>query len=254
MKGWNIFVHSVRLVFTNLTAALKISAVFYIAQIVLGLMLGLSVYEGDAAMQAQMTAGDFPWLWFVLLLVFALVTNLWIAVAWHRYILTGEQPGIIPPFHGDRILGYFGKGILIGLILILPAMLAVFVGGAVAFPLIGGSMENILVPAIMLVVLLPIWVAGLRLGTALPGVALRAGERLGSGWEATKGHAGTLIVVAICTLVATLVLELIGVGLAGLGEMPVMVWSLVTAWVTTMVGVSILTTLYGHYIEKRELT
>jgi hypothetical protein len=30
-------------------------------------------------------------------------------------------------------------------------------------------------------------------------------------------------------------------------------WQLVTNWLVTMVGVSILTTLYGHYIEQRPL-
>jgi hypothetical protein len=45
-------------------------------------------------------------------------------------------------------------------------------------------------------------------------------------------------------LVGTLAFQAIGLGL---------VWDFVFGWVQLMVGVSILTTLYGHYIEKRPL-
>ena len=32
-----------------------------------------------------------------------------------------------------------------------------------------------------------------------------------------------------------------------------MTWTFVTAWIKTMVGASILTTIYGHYVEGRPL-
>ena len=31
------------------------------------------------------------------------------------------------------------------------------------------------------------------------------------------------------------------------------IWDIAVTWLVTMVGVSILTTLYGHYIQKRPL-
>ena len=71
-------------------------------------------------------------------------------------------------------------------------------------------------------------------------------------WAATKGQWGTFIVLGIIVAVASFVSEQITSLLAG-NDILVVIWSIVYGWVSGKVGISVLTTLYGHYIEGRSL-
>jgi len=42
--------------------------------------------------------------------------------------------------------------------------------------------------------------------------------------------------------------------LGGVGAFLALLWTLATGWVIMVVGVSILTTIYGHYVEGRALS
>ncbi|MEP1929779.1 MAG: hypothetical protein ABJJ37_00680, partial [Roseibium sp.] len=115
MLGWQIFTHSVRLVWANRSIALRISAVLYVVSAVFQVWTqSLSVGPVEDATQASGSG--------FLDLVFAaasLIISLWIAVAWHRYILMEEVPqGFLPKWHGDRMAAYFGRSILIMLIMV----------------------------------------------------------------------------------------------------------------------------------------
>lgn len=40
-------------------------------------------------------------------MVVAFIATLWIAVAWHRFVLLNEAPqGLLPAFKGDRVMAY----------------------------------------------------------------------------------------------------------------------------------------------------
>lgn len=253
MKGWQIFIHSVRQVFGNLNAALKVSALLYLVQFLAQpILLGDAMRMNDAQRQAMMMSGEFPFMGTLLFSLIAVITGLWIAVGWHRYVLTEEQPGILPPFHFDRMLGYLGKGILIGLIMVIP----VFVIGAVVGMLGGGMMQRGNAGGVMLltlVIALPIVVIGMRLSTMLPGAALQSGVPVMSGWEATKGDTMTFVALAAISILLLGLPQMLGALLFHSSATLSFVWEFVINWPILMIGISVLTTLYGHYIQKRPL-
>lgn len=243
MKAWHIFIHSVRQVFGNFNAALRMSAAIYVAQAAIALAFGPPVPAAGTD-AAQTPEGLFG----LAVTVFAfLVGSLWIAVAWHRYVLRVEDaPGAVPPFHGARMADYFVKSILIGLI---AGAVGAVVGMLVAFllvPLMGPAAGS-LVP---MVVMVPVFVVLYRFSAILPGIAMGEPVRFTAGWEATAGETGTMVGLAAISALASV---LLGLPLLMLGGILALLWEFVANWVQLMVGISILTTLYGHYIEKRAL-
>ncbi len=253
MKGWKLFAHSVRQVFGNLGAAMRVSALLYAIQVVaLFGFTGVTMFVSEAERQAMIAAGEFPWWGLMALMLVSIVTGLWIAVGWHRYILTEEQPGLLPPFHGERMLGYFGKGIEIGLILIVPLILTTLLVVVVILPLakMGATTATTIVPYIMM---LPVGVIGIRLSAMLPGAALGPDVPIGTGWSATKGETGAILVLVVIWALISGALNVIGTVAFGKTTIPAYAWATLVQWATLMISVSILTTLYGHYIEKRPL-
>jgi hypothetical protein len=253
--AWSIFVHSLRQVFGNIGGALQVSAVLMLAQTGILMTFGKVLLMDRYTQRAMMQSGDFPWGQFLLALVLVTVLSLWIAVGWHRYILLNERPTLVPALKMDRILGYFGKSFLIGLILVIPAIILGFVAGMIATPLIkgGGGLIGLII-VMGLIVYLPIVTVGTRLATMLPGAALEPGVSVFSGWEATRGATATVLGVVILSLICFGGLEYLSVKIfPDPTTLPATIVNIVLQWVATMVGVSILTTLYGHYVEKRPL-
>ena len=92
-----------------------------------------------------------------------------------------------------------------------------------------------------------------RLASVLAGVALEPGHRLTEGWIATRGHmADFLLLSLICGAMVAVVQTLGATLLSGL-PLLYLGFMFILQWAVTMTGISILTTLYGHYIEKRAL-
>lgn len=254
MQAWKIFTHSVRQVFGNFGPAVRLSAVLYVAQwsilLVLEYLYGgqlSTARDGDVAELAAMRALFGPAL---LSLVVVLIADIWIAVAWHRYVLNREESaGLLPRFEGRRILGYFGGMVLLVLIVaVLAAGLALF--GSLILGLFG---QGPLLTAATLILGVVIGGLMLRVSTVLPGYALEPGHRISEGWVATRGHSQDFILLTLITAGGMGIIQTL-VNLA-LSPLPLVyiVFTFGLQWVTTMVGISILTTLYGHYIEKRAL-
>ncbi|MEQ1902427.1 MAG: hypothetical protein ABL866_17040 [Devosia sp.] len=255
MQAWQIFVQSVLRIVNNFEGALRVSAVLYLMIVALGLalqMLGIPDLSDRDQLKALLEAGRFPWIPFILIYLASAICALWIAVGWHRFILLDENPGIVPPLNGGRLFAYFLRGLLVGLILIpiyLVFVLLMF-GLAVATR---GNLPDIVLTLLPIAIVIPASMIFLRLSVALPGAALGAEGGILDTWEKTRGTMGTFLAL-------TLILGAFGVaaGLVTLLFLNVplllMFWSYLYGWVSLMVGVSILTTLYGHYVEKRALT
>lgn len=246
MKGLQLFLHSVRQVFGNFGAAVRISGLLYLVQIV------AAVLVRGVGMGAAGGMGRGPGGGVLLLLAVTLVTGLWIAVAWHRYVLRVEEPtSIVPEFHGRQLLSYLGRSLLIGVILVVPAALLATLAGIVfkAFaPGLGIGASFVA----SLIVLVPIILVTLRLSPMLPAAAL--GEKLGirDAWTSTEGATTEFLGLALIASVASFLIDLPLFVL--MNVVPVaMLWAFAAAWVKMMVGASVLTTVYGHYIEKRPL-
>lgn len=249
MKGVQIFMHSLRQVTDNLEGALRVSLVPYVIQVAAGLL-----FVGRAETLADLgdPAGG-PGFGFVLAGVVVVVTSLWIAVAWHRYVLLNEKPaGLLPAFHGPLLWDYFLRSLGYAVIVVVGALVLGTVVSLLLGGLIGSSVV-LLVVVTSLLVYLPLTVAMLRLASVLPGAALGTRHDFLAGVQATAGKTEEIAVLAVIAVGARVILVLIGVKL--FASLPIIgfAWDAVIGWFVTMVGASILTTLYGHYVEGRPL-
>lgn len=116
-------------------------------------------------------------------------------VDWHRLVLLGPGAGTTAPriWLGRRDLGFFGHGLLVGLLSVLAA-LPVFI---VVAPFTG-SLGGPLIPiAIAMLLSLTVLTA---LGTVLPARALDRSFGIAEAFEATKGVLGRILALAILVL------------------------------------------------------
>ena len=254
MLGWSIFLHSVRMVFGNLKQVLQITIgpVLVALVLIVGAFFALGITpevfdEGTTKLPPGVTTGSF----FLFLSIFMLIiwtVMFWIAVSWHRFILLEEYPsGIFPEFRFDRILAYFGRGILLGLlglIAILPMafLLAAVSGGSAGLPII-----------VMIAYMLLILVVLFPLAIILPAAAIGQPLSMSAAWNKTTGTAGTVVVLIIASFLFQVVVQLVSTILMivpVLGPLLVLFASLL---ILPLINVSILTTMYGVFVEGREL-
>jgi hypothetical protein len=187
-----------------------------------------------------------------------------IAVNWHRYVLLDEIAQGWQRLRIDSLTWrYIGNFILIFLVLLACGIPVGAVLGLVSYLL-----NTLWGEELLLVLLIPAtvalyafaFIAAYRLMVKLPAVALgRTDFSLGDAWRATKGNSlrllGLLILFVLCLLllaagmfVITYLFGLIGtVGLSLAVAIQVMV-----NWVATILGVTLLTSLYGFFVEGRE--
>ncbi|MDK3017875.1 hypothetical protein [Pseudodonghicola flavimaris] len=184
----------------------------------------------------------------ILLDILNLIASLWVAVAWHRYVLLAQYPeGLVPEFRGGEMIAYFGKTLLLMLIIVLP-FLAVFALGMA----LSGAERVIAVPVIVMV-LVAIWVM-MRLSVLLPAAAVGRRLSVAEAWQATRpisfGVLGlALLIILVSALVGAPVLLVLGgapmiVAFAGL---------IVVQWFFTLLWLSAMTTLFGVFVEGRAL-
>jgi hypothetical protein len=261
MMAWQLVAHSFVLLFRNLGDALKVS----IGPIVIGLGMILMIFGALGAPMAALMQADDPEtmqqagsaaLVAVLLamVILALVSS-WVAVSWHRFVLLEEYPGLIPSLSRRPILPYLGRIIQLTLVLILVGLPLGFVAGLVTVPFMAGGPT----PAALTIGLISAVIVGailswfwLRLGLVLPGCAVGRPMGIGDSWNNTARVASPLmaatLILMVINIVATGIIDLVfGVSLLA------SILNAVVSWVSVMVGISMLTTLYGHLIEGREL-
>lgn len=257
MKGLEILLHSIRQVFGNLDGALKVSAVPYAVQVVVGLVIGASAAGMGSGMGAGMPSGGMmAGMGFagLVTLIVVLITSLWMAVAWHRYILLSEHPtGYVPPFNGDRIMAYFLRSLGYGIVLILIGMLLGMVMGLILAPVANSGRIVLFMILMSVLVYLPMLVLSFRLTAGLPGAALGAGTDFMAGWQATQGATVDIAVLSVFVVGAHLIFGLVDFYLFSGVWLLSFLWNVIVGWLIVMVGISILTTLYGHYVQKRLL-
>lgn len=254
MKGVQIFSHSVRQLTNNLSAAFRISGVLYLVQVVVAALFGRAMMSGGMGMGEMGGMGGGGGLGVLVVLVVALVTGVWIAVGWHRYVLLGESPAsYIPPMMSDRMTAYFLRSLLIVLIVVVAgAVLGMVVGYlAMTVMMAGAPIIGFLIIAIL--VQLPLIFVGFRLATSLPGAALGTEQGFLAGWNATQADWQPILQLSLIMALALWVINLVGYYVFGGFGVGAQIWQIITGWPVMMVGLSVLTTLYGHYIENRPL-
>lgn len=244
--GWTIFMHSVRMVLDNLGPALRVSAVLYLlqaaSQILTFFMPQADPTAGDPTV-APVAAGEL-----LILMVLALVASLWIAVGWHRFVLTGETPrGWLPSWHGSEILSYLGRSIVIGLLIGLGIAVigGLAMGVAMAVPGLMGMVAFGLVGLASYVFF--------RIGLILPAAALGEKLSLGESWQATAKDDKAILVLALIVMAGQFLISVPAMIDGNSSSVISLVYSIVVNWFATMIGISVLTTLYGYFVEGRSL-
>jgi len=250
--GVSLFVHSVRLVLGDWRNALKITGLLYLIYAVPALLFALlfpTPVQPEQAMAALGSGG----LLGIITAILAIVAFVWVAVAWHRYVLLDEMPaGQLPEFNSNRLLSYGGYSLLIGLIGFALSVIVSMVVGIVAIPLL--SMVGVFITTAL--ALAAVLIVGYQLAPILPSIAIGKPITLRQAWEATNSANVPIIVLAVLSAIAALVIDIpaIILAMAGpIGGFLAVLWTLATGWVKMIVGVSILTTLYGHYVEGRAI-
>lgn len=183
-----------------------------------------------------------------------------IAVSWHRHILLDEVPQGWARLRADNtVWRYFGNTLLIFLI-ILAGLLPVIIVAAVLLAFMGDVGAVISVPLYLAGALFSL-AAFYRLSVKLPAIALeRQDFQMRDAWAATQNNNWQLIGLALLFFVSVIVLALlVGVAswlLAQTGANFLLFVGLAAQialnWIVTIMGVTLLTSLYGFFVEGRE--
>ncbi len=244
--------HAIKMILDNIGEAIKASAVPVLLLFLLAVVFGSQIPVIDPSMTPEeLAAIDLGPVFgnMAIMIVGYLILFGWLAVTWHRFILLGEYPKPVPAFAGKNLGAYIGQLVILFLILIVVGLVVALLGGLVTtiVPIFGA-----LVGAVLVVLL---GIVYLRLALTLPAVAV--GARLGvrEAWTITKPHAGTFVGIFFLLVLLRIVMALPGLVMASIGlGLVAVALNLLASWFTMIVGVGILTTLYGHIVEGRELT
>lgn len=252
--GWLIIKHSFGLVFRNFGQALRVSLgpiliaalVIYVTALAIGMTPARIVMT--LALGRLMTSLIMFGL-FVLVVISVMAA--WIAVAWHRFILLEEYPGLLPTAATNLIGRYVLKTLLLGAIMFLAGFVFGVVAGIILA--IGGMTESYAAGFVFGVmnafVMICVW---FRLALILPAAAVGSTMSLAASRAATAPMANDILVAA-AILVALSVAANLVTGVFPMLSLPFLALTFATSWLFMLVGISVLTTLYGHLIEKRPL-
>ena len=256
-----LIIHTFRMIIGNFGQALRASVGPYLIG---GLVIYLSL-SGlvDQVDESGQFTGTFFVVAFVLFMLWMFVVG-WVAVTWHRYILLEVQPNILPTVKGLPIWAYAWrvvKLILLVMICVLPLHLFLNVFVPTTF---GGSLfvdtsqpynpsNSILENIISVAVSIGIGFLMLRWGPSLVGTALNNPLTFRESWRATNSISGGILRVSAALVILNVVLSQIALPIYAIGPIAGDLFDLLISWITTMLGISILTTLYGHVVEDRPL-
>jgi len=193
------------------------------------------------------------------LAILTLVAFASIAVNWHRYILLDEVPVGAERLRLDGLVWrYIGNTILIGLILAAAAIPVMLVIVLLAF-LLGEVAAIVFVPAVIAMFFAFISYS-YRLGIKLPGVALgREDYRFRDALEDSAGNFWRFVGLGVLVFLIMLVVgAIIGTPIYFIGATEnkgllavLIAVQLVVNWIGTIWTVTMLTSLYGYFAEKR---
>lgn len=256
--AFQIIRHAFRMVFGNLREALKVSVGPYL-MLMLVVILGIGMigetggmFDGSVPMGGGEPMRPAAGLIMLAMVPVFLFFISWVAVAWHRFILLEEYPGLLPQIAGRPIWPYAGRSILYGFVTLIASLPLLLLVMALAMPLMmaGSGLAGILVFVLITGFMTFIW---LRIAIALPAVAVGKPISMADAWGASKGMSGTIFGVAFLLMgingLATVLTAQVSAILPIIG----FVLDIALQWTVLMLGVSVLTTFYGHLVEGRDL-
>ncbi|MBO9473219.1 hypothetical protein J7413_06670 [Shimia sp. R10_1] len=248
MQGWKLFKHAIGMIVRNWREAARIFLVLsLIGVVVLGLFVALmftSMSHAGMAATPQLTRI----LMFLGVFVVTALLATWCVVAWHRFVMLEEMPqGWIPPFHKAQIFAYWGQIFKLSLAALLVVAPAGFVLMLIvkASPVLGVLIG---IPAYFIAVL-----ALMRLSVTLPAAAVGKPVTFSQAFEATTKSWGALLLMILLLAGLQILTQSAAAGLALVSPPLSVVLNLATTIFVSLLNISILTTLYGHYVEGRSI-
>lgn len=249
--------HAINSVRNNIAYAFRISWPWYLVLIILGFGAGLLANNVSGGNPEANPGSVLPI--YLSLGLFNLLAFSSIAVNWHRYILLDEVPAGSGLFRlDDKTWRYFGNVLLITLILIAVSMLIV---APLTFL---GSLMNAPTALAFLGAAAALCLAGIlffRLSIKLPAIALgRRDFSLSNGLAATRDNnqplflvflfeiaaaIGMILVLLLLVLIAGVISETLAFALGT-------VLQILVNWIFTIFGITVLTSLYGFFVEGRD--
>ena len=192
---------------------------------------------------------------FAIIIMAATTTVLfcWVAVAWHRYALREEHPGrFLPRWHGDAASKYLGSSLRIFFVSIPIGLLLGIVFGVISALAGQGTFISTDGGVLGRAFNFLVGYALLRFALILPTAALGGRMKLGESWTLTEPFAMPVFVAQVFNMGFFSVPFLVAQTPLG-ASLNSFAYFAVATWLQVMVGISILTTLYGMVVEKREL-
>ena len=241
----NIFLTALATVFTNFGTALKVSVVPF----VIGMLLSMIIFIPVATTLDVTTleTGGFGFVTFVAIVLFIAV---WLivmgvtAINWHRAILHNEPVGFLPNMSGLPLGRYIGRVIVLSLImaaigLVIGYIVTILLGSVLQ----AGTAGIVIAGVIGFAFLVFLAAFYTRLGSTLPAIAIGEAPTIGDGLTQTQDIQGPIYGAAICTILFGVVIGLISVPIA---NVPVLsfIYSVASNWLSTMLGLAILTVIY----------
>ncbi|MFO0994244.1 MAG: hypothetical protein U1E67_20195 [Hyphomicrobiales bacterium] len=244
--------HAFQSVWVNRMVALRMSWIWYtIVAIVLA--LGGQMAATGRVENPQSQGADFYLIELVTLLLVLLVNSSF-AVHWHRYILLDEVPGMFDTFRLDgKVWRYFGNSLLIMLALIVPSIVV-----AIPFVFIAAVFSpQLATVGSMIGVLIVVSIGFLRLGLKLPAIALGVIDyRFADAWRASQGNsfriAALFLVTLALALLAAFIITALSFSGAFIGVVIGFILQLIVNWFLTFFMITLLTSLYGFFVQNRD--
>ncbi|UXX81899.1 hypothetical protein [Roseovarius pelagicus] len=248
MTGLKVIIHALRMVWGNRREAVQIGLAPVMLMIVATVIL--RIHDGPIWSMAhalsfeQVVLNAFASEEAFLLMLLWVFATIWFFVSWHRFILLEEYPkGWLPPLHREESIAYLRAATWLFGIGIVALFVMVFVTA-----ILGEVMFNIFVLGVALLAFVIY-----RISPILPAAAV--GRKMGFSevLVATQGASLTILMVMVFRYAASRVLDATVAGAADInGALGLIVFGVLT-FVLSLINVSILTTIYGHWVEGRPL-
>lgn len=250
VKGWTIFLHAARMVLGNWKEALQLALLpALLVVVVISSLGGVAILDPSFDPAQDSLALAFGQL-IVNFVIMSLVIC-WVGVNWHRFVLLEEYPSSwIPPIRFKEMLSYIWKGLIligVGILAMLPVqvvigLLAALTGGASAVSLF-----------ILIAAVLVLSVGFYRLAVILPSAAIGQNLSLGKAWSDTKEASADILVVIVASFMVQVAIQLFVMMIGGISPVLGTGVSVFASIVLSLINISVLTALYGHYVEGRPL-
>ncbi|WP_309666412.1 hypothetical protein [Tabrizicola sp.] len=257
MKGFDVMKHATLQIVRNPGTVLRIFAPPLALSFLLVWLMGLQFILSQVHFNNALMRGLVPWGKVSLVTVGGILVFVWSAVAWHRFILLVERPQGVRPTVQAAVFGLFlGKALLIGILSALITILfGVIVGVVYGFSAgITKAGPGWFTHVVAFALGFPVLALVLRIAPVLPGVAAGEGTSVRDAWNATAGQFWVLLTVLGGLITFSLGLDWLAFKMAMTPFSAVgFIWVSVSLSLKSVLALSVATTIYGHYVEKRPL-